>query len=416
MDRYDSYKASGIEWVGEIPSHWNRLRLKHTVLCSGGSFIDGDWIEAKDISEEGIKYLTSGNVGVITYKEQGSGYITQDTFEKLGCLDVYAGDILISRLNEPISRACIVPELNSRIVTCVDNVIYRPDKSIFDYRFVVYTLNNRYYTEHANLIARGTTMHRISRTTLGGLSIPVPTLAEQQAIADWLDKKCGEIDRVIEKQSKRIELLEELKQSVITQAVTHGLNPNVALKKSGIEWIGEIPEHWEVAPLKRYMKFNNGQDYKEFQAEEGYPVMGSGGCFAYATKYLYDGEAVLLGRKGTIDKPLYVNEKFWSVDTMFYATPKKDTFVKFMYYVAKTIPFNRYSTATALPSMTQTDLGNHIVAIPPRIEQFNIATYLDTETAKIDAQIAKVNKEIELLQEYKQSIITEVVTGKRKVC
>lgn len=84
-------------------------------------------------------------------------------------------------------------------------------------------------------------------------------------------------------------------------------------KASGIEWIEEIPEHWEVAPMKRYMKFNNGQDYKEFQADEGYPVMGSGGCFAYATKYLYDGEAVLLGRKGTIDKPLYVNEKFWSV-------------------------------------------------------------------------------------------------------
>jgi type I restriction enzyme S subunit len=102
----------------------------------------------------------------------------------------------------------------------VDNVIYRPDKSIFDYRYVVYTLNNHYYTEHANLIARGTTMHRISRTTLGGLSIPVPPLAEQQAIADWLDEQCGKINRVIEKQRKHIELLEEYKQSIITEVVT----------------------------------------------------------------------------------------------------------------------------------------------------------------------------------------------------
>lgn len=181
-------------------------------------------------------------------------------------------------------------------------------------------------------------------------------------------------------------------------------------KASGIEWIEEIPEHWEVAPMKRYMKFNNGQDYKEFQADEGYPVMGSGGCFAYATKYLYDGEAVLLGRKGTIDKPLYVNEKFWSVDTMFYATPKKDTFVKYMYYVAKTIPFNRYSTATALPSMTQTDLGNHIVAIPPRTEQVNIADWLDKKCGEIDRVIEKQSKRIELLEELKQSVITHAVT------
>lgn len=448
MDRYDSYKASGIEWVGEIPSHWNRLRIKHTVLCSGGSFIDGDWIEAKDIAEEGIKYLTSGNVGVITYKEQGSGYITQETFEKLGCLDVYAGDILISRLNEPISRACIVPELNSRIVTCVDNVIYRPDKSIFDYRFVVYTLNNRYYTEHANLIARGTTMHRISRTTLGGLSIPVPTLAEQQAIADWLDKKCGEINRVIEKQSKRIELLEELKQSVITHAVTRGLNPDATLKPSGIKWVGDVPDHWRRARIKFMLSHSSagvwGDDAKGNKDDIA--------CFRVAdfnyslgtVRYdkltyrnispkelqgrLLKNNDLLVEKSGGGDATpvgrvvrFRFDERATCSNFMHFLSVNENNSYNFLFYYFFALYSNRenllyFNQTTGLQNLKMSEYLGQPLFIPPLVEQLAIADYLDAEIAKIDAQIAKVNKEIELLQEYKQSIITEVVTGKRKVC
>src|SRR5690606_36586250 len=102
------------------------------------------------------------------------------------------------------------------------------------------------------------------------------------------------------------------------------LNDKVALKDSGVQWIGEIPEHWEVKRLKHCLKINNGLDYKYIQTETGYPVIGSGGQFAFCSEYLYDGEVVLLGRKGTIDKPLYFNGKFWTVDTMFYGVAKKE--------------------------------------------------------------------------------------------
>lgn len=181
-------------------------------------------------------------------------------------------------------------------------------------------------------------------------------------------------------------------------------------KDSGIAWIGEIPEHWEVTSFKRKITINNGKDYKDFLDAEVYPVMGSGGCFAYCSNYVYDGEALLLGRKGTIDKPLYVKGKFWAVDTMFYAIPHADLYCKFAYYLALMFPFNLYSTSTSLPSLTQTDLGNILVAFPFLSEQQAIAAYLDQKCGEIDELITLQEEMITKLQSYKQSVITEAVT------
>ena len=181
-------------------------------------------------------------------------------------------------------------------------------------------------------------------------------------------------------------------------------------KDSGIAWIGKIPEHWEITLFKRKITINNGKDYKNFSDAEIYPVIGSGGYFAYCSNYMYDGEALLLGRKGTIDKPLYVKGKFWAVDTMFYAIPHKDLHCKFSYYLALTFPFNLYSTSTSLPSLTQTDLGNIPVAFPSISEQQAIADYLDRRCSEIDDLIALQEEMITKLQSYKQSVITEAVT------
>lgn len=181
-------------------------------------------------------------------------------------------------------------------------------------------------------------------------------------------------------------------------------------KDSGIAWIGEIPEHWEITSFKRKITINNGKDYKDFLDAEIYPVIGSGGCFAYCSNYMYDGEALLLGRKGTIDKPLYVKGKFWAVDTMFYAIPHANLDCKFAYYLALMFPFNLYSTSTSLPSLTQTDLGNILVAFPLLSEQKSIATYLDQKCGEIDELITLQEGMITKLQSYKQSVITEAVT------
>ncbi len=182
-------------------------------------------------------------------------------------------------------------------------------------------------------------------------------------------------------------------------------------KDSGVEWLGDIPEHWKVTRLKHMAQIKNGQDYKAVETSEGYPVLGSGGQFTYATKFLYDKESVLLGRKGTIDKPLYINEPFWTVDTMYYTEINKDVPAKYLHYLALTIQFSRYSTNTALPSMTQEHLGNYSFGVPPEWdERAQIQNFLDHETAKIDTLIEEQQSLIRLLQEKRQAVISHAVT------
>jgi len=182
-------------------------------------------------------------------------------------------------------------------------------------------------------------------------------------------------------------------------------------KDSGVEWLGDVPDQWKLCRLKFLAKIKNGQDYKIVEVEEGYPVMGSGGRFASASKFMYDQESVLLGRKGTIDKPLYISEPFWTVDTMFYTEINKDIHPKYLYYLSLTIQFGRYSTNTALPSMTQEHLGNFVFAIPDNVyDRKKIANFLDHETAKIDTLIEKQQQLIKLLKEKRQAVISHAVT------
>lgn len=181
-------------------------------------------------------------------------------------------------------------------------------------------------------------------------------------------------------------------------------------KESGVEWLGEVPVHWSVAPFKRMIDIQNGADHKAIEQDDGYPVIGSGGPFAYASEYMFDGESVLLGRKGTIDKPLYVTGPFWTVDTMYWTRIAEDAYGKFCYYAALTIPFDYYSTNTALPSMTKGALGAHLVAMPSLPEQRGIAQFLDAEVAKINDLVSEQEKLIALLKEKRQAVISHAVT------
>ncbi|CAI1611239.1 restriction endonuclease subunit S [Serratia marcescens] len=182
-------------------------------------------------------------------------------------------------------------------------------------------------------------------------------------------------------------------------------------KDSGVEWLGLVPKSWTICRLKNLATIKNGQDYKSVQTDDGYPVMGSGGQFTFASEFMYDKPSVLLGRKGTIDKPLYINEPFWTVDTMYYTELNKGVDAKYLYYLALTIQFSRYSTNTALPSMTQEHLNNYKFSVPKaESERKKITDFLDHETAKIDNLIEKQQQLIELLEEKRQAVISHAVT------
>ena len=176
-------------------------------------------------------------------------------------------------------------------------------------------------------------------------------------------------------------------------------------------WLGSLPEHWSTPPLRRLARIENGQDYKHIEVDEGgYPVIGSGGVFARAGAYLCEGPSVLLGRKGTVDRPQYVDEPFWAVDTSFFTLVERDVSTRFLFYFALTIPFGYFEAGTALPSMIKSNLYTIRCPLPRLDEQFAIADFLDRETERIDALVAKKQRLIELLQEKRTALISHAVT------
>lgn len=403
MKKYEAYKDSGIAWIGMIPEGWETLKMKSVFSVIAGAtpdssettFWDGDivWVTPADFKSKDH------------YISEGKRFISQKGYESCATTIVPAGSIVVSK-RAPIGSVVIARKDLCTNQGCLSFVPTPKANSNFYY----YALS--VFTEALEMYGTGTTFKEISAFDFSNFRIPYPTLAEQQAIADYLDYKVGQIDTSVADINTQIEDLKAYRQAVISEAVTKGLNPDAPMKDSGIEWIGMIPEGWECLPMKRGLTINNGKDYKDVQSEEGYPVIGSGGQFAYATEFLYDGEAVLLGRKGTIDKPMYYNGKFWTVDTMFYAVPDDDVCCKYMYYQAQTIPFGLYSTNTALPSMTQTALADNPMCFPPLAEQKAIADYLDEKTSKIDTAIKSLENQRDDLNALRQTVISEAVTGK----
>ncbi len=182
-------------------------------------------------------------------------------------------------------------------------------------------------------------------------------------------------------------------------------------KESGIDWLKETPSGWPISKFKRFGKIRNGKDQKAVLTEDGdYPVLGTGGEFGRANEYLYDKPSVLLGRKGTIDKPQYIEEPFWTVDTLFYTEIFEDNFPKYLYYFSQIFPFSLLQESSAVPSVTQGKLNNLELCKPSLQEQIKIAEYLDHQTSLIDGIIEKKQLLIKKLKEQRQAIINEAVT------
>lgn len=213
-------KDSGIEWIGEIPKHWDLVKIKYTQKKEeSNSFIDGDWIESNYIKEDGIRYITTGNIGDGKFIVQGNGFISREDFELLRCKYAYPGDLIFSRLNAPYGRSCLLPDTYSEYVIAVDNVILRPDE-YYNRKFINYLTQCIGYQQSVKDSASGTTMQRISRTKLGNIPLPFPNTEEQNDIVEYLYKKTKLIDDSIAIKQKQLETLEEYKKSLIYEYVT----------------------------------------------------------------------------------------------------------------------------------------------------------------------------------------------------
>lgn len=434
MKQYDSYKDSGVEWIGKIPSHWEVGRLKFA-----GSFDNGLTYSPNDITDEsGILVLRSSNIQQSKLDYNDCVYVREAPKE----LIVDVGDIIICSRNGSANLVGKCAYVDTQIKATYGAFMMR-FKPVIDKRFAFYLFKTT--TDYYKGLFSTTTINQLTQGIISQMYIPSVPYLEQQAIASYLDKKCSEIDKAIATQEKRVELLKELRQNIITHAVTRGINHDAPLKDSGVEWIGEVPEHWEIKRIKHCAQIFGRIGFRGYTTQdlvlegEG-PItlspsnmqgrMNYDSCtylswFKYNESpeiQIHNGDVLFVKTGSTYGKSAYVENLPMEATInpqIVVFKDFKDCNSKFFYYLLTTdivqSQVDNTVIGSTIPTIGQEKIRNYVIPIPPLSEQQEIVSYIESQTARLDKSIEKAEHQIELLQELKQSIITEVVTGKRKV-
>ena len=404
MQRYDSYKDSGVKWLGEIPSHWEILALKHILKLKKE-------LVGKRASQYDLLSLTlKGVIKRDMENPEGKFPASFDTYQV-----VESNDFIFCNFdNEETPRAVGLSAYKGMITGAYD-VLYRNNPKLSD-KFLIY------YFLYIDDAKRFKPLYKGLRKTVPfdsfmSYKIPVPSLKEQDAMVSYLDSATSKIDEAIAQQQKMIDLLNERKQIIINNAVTKGLDPNVKMKPSGIDWIGDIPEHWEVKKIKTMMSLQRGHDLTSENFVNGsIPVYGSGGLMGYHKIMTSKAPSIIIGRSGSVGKLQYIKEDFWAHNTTIFMTENRGNNTKYLYYMLCSIDLKALATQTAVPTLDRKNVLAYIYPLTNNlVEQDKIVKYLDEKIKMLNESITNCNKQISLLQERKQIIINDVVTGKVKV-
>lgn len=435
--RYPAYKPSGVEWLGEVPADWKITKIKKIAATDSKSFIDGDWIETPFIVDEGIRLIQTGNIGIGKYKEQGFRFISEESFTLLGCTEVKTDDILICRLADPVGRACLAPPIK-KMITSVDNVILKVRNDI-NPKYIVYFLSTDRYLLYLTSISRGSTRDRISRTNLGDIHICLPPIEEQSIIADFLERETTRIDALIEKKERQIELLQEKRAALISHVVTKGLDPTVKMKDSGVEWLGMVPEGWQITKFPYIIDFQEGpgimaEDFQDY----GIPLLricniqnkwvNLEGCnflseekirSKWAHYRLKENDLLISSSAsmGIVSEVTKDAKGAIAYTGIIRLRPKVGLTLKnyIKWIVGSQLFFTQidlFKTGSTIQHFGPYHLRQMIIVIPPLPQQTSILAFLDCETVKIDALIQKISDSIVLLGEYRSALISAAVTGK----
>lgn len=427
--RYDSYKPSGIDWIGDIPSHWEIQRLKF-----GMNLINGRaYLQPELLSEGKYRILRVGN------------FFTNDSW--------YYSDMELED-----NKYCSKGDLLYAWSASIGPYIWNEEKVIFHYHIWKVGLSGKMDKKYSfyllDVITKvklndmhGSAMQHLTMENMNNSDIIVPPLAEQEAIAAWLDEKCEDIDAAIAKVDREIELIDELKQSEISRVVTRGLNPDAPLCPSGIDWIGDVPEHWFNTRIKfNILRSAAGVWGDDEKGDENDIV-----CFRIADfdyderclstekitirnieskqlegRYLSKGDLLIEksggGESTPVGRVVYCNYNGKATYTNFIhsITLSDSVDSRFFLYYFNMLYSNKinllfFNQTTGLQNLQVSDYLGQSICLPPLSEQQAIADYLDKKCAEIDGLKAKLSKKRETLTELRQSIISEVVTGKRKV-
>ena len=421
MKRYSEYKDSGVKWIGEIPGHWNAVSLKRVVKL----------INEKS-NEQNIPYIALENIESFTGKILPLNEIEPDSI----CNKFKKDDVLFCKLR-PYLTKCVSPSFDGKCTS--ELLVLRNFNGVANY--LKYTLLSPRLVMDINASTYGAKMPRANWNYIGLCRVPLPPLPEQEAIVTYLDSKVAKIDEYISIAEKKIAALEELKQTIIAEAVTRGIHKDVPMKDSGVKWIGMIPEHWKIMRLRFVCEFRNGYTPSKanpkfwengtipwFRMED---IRDSGRFLNEAKQYiskeavkgdgLFEAGSFILATTATIGEHAMLiadslaNQQFTNLKIRKSLISKLSRNF-FFYYLFVIDEYCKSTTRKAtFPSVDMTDLKNIGVSIPPIEEQQEIVTYLDSKVANINQLCQAERSQIEKLKEYKQRLISDVVTGKVKV-
>lgn len=420
MKPYPEYKPSGIDWLGEIPSHWVVTSLKWifddigsgTTPTSGADefYRDGtvNWLQTGDLNDGIIKSTAKkiteyavATKGLRVYPK-GSMVIAMygATIAKLGVLDI----------DTTVNQACCV---------------ISPCKKC-DIKYAFYFFNAA--KKELISLASGGGQPNISQAIISNFMLPVPPLDEQQAIAAYLDEETGKIEALMEEKRKQVEDLRAYRTSLISETVTRGLNPDAPLRSSDVDWLGEIPSHWDILSGKWCCEFLYGfpADSKLFTNEKiGMPLIRIRDIYSEDTEVYYQGNDypekslivqgdVLIGMDGDFNVAQWKGKEALLNQRVCKFESSKLLLKKYVFYFLPLAlnKINAIKYSTTVKHLSATDLEEMKFSIPPLDEQQAIADFLDKKTAKIDALIDELTKQLDELAEYKKAVISEAVTGK----
>lgn len=428
--KYSAYKPSGVEWLEQIPQHWDVMSLKRIASIVNGAtpssgvpdYWDGQilWATPEDISRVEGRYLSSTRR---TITEVGYNSCGTSLFPK--------GSVIITT-RAPIGNVAIAAES-----MCINQgcKALLPSKEAVNATYLYYTVLT--LVPVLQSLGKGTTFMELGTQSLGDIPINLPPLYEQQAIASYLDQKTALIDSTIRQKERLIELLQEERTAIINRAVTRGLDPNVPMKDSGVEWIGEIPEHWVTKPLKRLVEYNSEVIPESTDEDEviHYIEISDVDCNrgvhnstiytfkdapSRARRIVRSGDTLISTVRTYLKAVGIVESKHngYIASTGFCVLRPKHFNHRFQGYLGQSRfieEVSRRSVGVSYPAINATDLVEIEVPHPPLSEQQAIASYLDQKTVLIDDTILKNRQQISALTEYRTALINEVVTGKRCV-
>ena len=397
-------KDSGLPWSTTIPEEWT-VKWGKRVLTLMQREVRPD--------DEVVTCFRDGEV-ILRKLRRTEGFTMSD--KEIGYQGINVGDIVIHGM-DGFAGAMGISKSKGKGTPVY--VVCTPQDGNFS-PYIIYYLRCLAHNDVFLALSTGIRERScdLKWNKISKLPFICPPFTEQQRIATYLDTKCGEIDELIGIQEKFIEELKAYKQSVITETVTKGLNPNAKMKDSGVEWNKEFPEEWNVVKLKYLVNLKSGSNLTSEQiCDDGkYPVYGGNGLRGFYNDFSNEGNYVLVGRQGALCGNInYTKGKFWVTEHALVCYPKCEFVTLWLGELLRAMNLNQYSLSAAQPGLSAERIMNLYIPVPPLSEQRSIATYLDNKCSQIDSLIALKQSKIEELKSFKKSLIYEYVTGKETV-